>query len=596
MVFVNADNNIEPDLVASVKAMETVGSTPNVSILVEMQTMTIPFGTPSDTQAKRLLITKDPNPNAVTSPALELLGDVDSTSPTTISDFVAWAKANFPAQHYALILNDHGGAWTGFGEDDVNHTSMSATKLTQLVAQSGQALGQRFDIFGFDTCLNAAIEVQMLLPPVAQIGIGSEESVPASWDYSQFLADLIAQPTMNGPTLAQSIITRTAAFVKGVDPNEDTEAGNVCFELTAIDLDKLPAVVSAFAQFTSQHLNGITSLMPQLGVARARSLSFWKTNAGANGGEMVDLGDLMTKLSAQGIQDPALAATKAAISAAVLYQTSAALEKNATGISLFWPTADQQGTLNWGSAGDYSTIPFAQQTSWDQYLQAYFNMTTALTQMQNPPVLTSQSSSAASSNAPVQLTFTVDTTNTAVLGQNLSFTTDNTTWSSAGTLDLAPSTTTATWDGTTIALTDGQQTSLLDWSVVQPGSSLYCANAQLSGANVQTNTAVVLLRIDPTGKIASLLGVYYVWPDKVAGTNSFEQAPAGDLAGATLTPMLGAYDANGNSTGQTAATALSATNLSATRATVPAGTYSVALLAMDWATNWGSALANVTAP
>ena len=37
--------------------------------------------------------------------------------PTTLSTFITYGITNFPAEHYALIVSDHGAAWPGVGPD-----------------------------------------------------------------------------------------------------------------------------------------------------------------------------------------------------------------------------------------------------------------------------------------------------------------------------------------------------------------------------------------------------------------------------------------------------------------------------------------------
>jgi hypothetical protein len=596
MVFSNSDNNIEADQVAAVNAMETVGSTAAVSVVVQIQTKTIPFGAPLDTQAKRLFIQKDGDPTRIGSPTIEALGDVDGTSPAAIAQFVGWARQNYPAQHYALILSDHGGAWTGFGQDDVNNTTGSVTKLAQLVTQSGQALGQRFDIFGFDTCLNAAIEVQSLLAPVAAIGIGCEESVPASWNYSQFLADLAANPEMDARTLAKAIVTRTGSFTHSVNADESTETGNVNFQMSALDLDKLPAVVTAFQDFTSRNRASLASLLPTLEIARARSLSFWKPDQHNDVGYMVDLGDFASQLSLAH-QDPALPAIRAAIADAVILEVAGRLEQRATGISIFWPAAAINGSLDWGSYGNYSTTAFAQATGWDQYLNAFWTTTSALTQNPSPPIVAPpQPATGASPAAPLELAFTVDTKDTAALGAALLCSAGSSAQAFIGTFDLAPGATSATWDGTALVLTAGSQTSFLDWQSIIPGAGLYTADVQLSGSqNLATSQATVAVSIDSTGT-PTLMGIYYVWPDKVAQTNSFEAAPASDLVGATLTPVIRTLDASGNFAAPILGDSIPVAGMALAKTAVPSGSYTIAIQAIDYASNLGVGFASVTIP
>ncbi|HZU99239.1 MAG TPA: clostripain-related cysteine peptidase [Planctomycetota bacterium] len=585
MAFVNATNNLEPDLVASVKAMETVGSTPNVSIVVEMQTLTLPFSVPRDTQAKRMLMVKNSDPSRITSPALQVLGDVDGTSPTEIASFVSWAKSHFPARHYALILSDHGGGWSGFGRDDANHTTATAAKLAQLATDAGAALGQRFDIFGFDACLNAAIEVQTLLAPVARIGIGHEESVPASWNYSQFLADLVAQPAMDPTTLARAIVSRTAGFVKGVDGDEATEAGNVSFQMSAIDLDQLPAVVSAFGRFTSKNAGNLASLVPALAVARARALSFEKSDPGTNSGMFVDLGDVIAHLAAA-VPDPDLTATSAAIAKAVIVQSRAALEQNATGLSIYWPTPDTGYTLNLGPQGNYSSTAFAQATGWDKYLGAYLLATAMLPPGAAPTLTATQAASG------TQLSLGIDHANTAAVALDLSYG-----GTSLGTIDIDPKATSVSFDPSVFVLSDGQSVIAPDWTVIVPGSGIYGAKLAIVGPNVQGSWAVALCQRDPSGSSATLIGLAYVALAN-DGSQSYVSVPAADLDGAVVMPYVSALDTSGNVTGVFEEKApVSVSGLSLEKLPLQSGAYTVTLTAYDWAGNASApATTTVTVP
>jgi hypothetical protein len=571
MVFVNATNNLEPGLLASVKAMETVGSSANVNVVVEMQTKTMPFGAPFDCQAKRMLMKKDADPARISSPGLALLGDVDTTSPDEIASFVTWTKTRFPARHYAIILNDHGGGWMGFGQDEVNHRRGSYAKLEAIASKSGAALGQRFDIFGFDACLNAAIEVQSLLAPVARIGLAHEESVPASWNYRAFLADLIQQPTMDGPALARTIVARTQSFVTGVDADEATEDGNINFQMSAIDLDKLPAVVSAFARYTNKNSANIAALLPALAVARARSLTFERV-APPNGGLMVDLGDLAAHLGAK-TPDADLDATRSAIASAIIAQATSALNKNASGISIYFPTPDTGYTLNAASAGDYSETAFAKATGWDAYLAAYVTATATRSPSGAATTLTAGNGG---------LTFTVDATNTAQLSLNVA----NANGLSFGALDIDPTATTIPSAAVTnsVALSDGQTGVFAEWRVMIPGSGIYAARVQLVGPHTPGYSSVdVLCQRDPAGTSATLIGIAYRFPQD-DGSTSYELVPARDLVGAVASPVHG---------DRSLGSPVGAEKLSVAVAPLPSGSYTLTLQPIDWATN-GGAVAQMT--
>lgn len=39
--------------------------------------------------------------------------EVNMADPHTLSDFIHWASSNYPAEHYALMVADHGYGWRG---------------------------------------------------------------------------------------------------------------------------------------------------------------------------------------------------------------------------------------------------------------------------------------------------------------------------------------------------------------------------------------------------------------------------------------------------------------------------------------------------
>lgn len=599
LVYVNANNNLEAPLLAGINALETVGSTERVTVLVEVETATIPFGTPSDHLAKRFKIEKDSDPTMVSSPTLAYLGDVDGTAPDEIARFVSWGRQRFPSQRYALVLADHGGSWTGYGEDDSHGTVGDYRKLADLVAGAGRALGQRFDLFGFETCLGAGIEVQMLLANVARVGVACEESVPSGWNWSQGLAALVQQPTMEAADLGKTLVqdTSTSRFTTGVSPDQPTEQGNDSFQMSAIDLGKVPAVVDAVGRFVRGHRGDLATLAPTIGAARLRSLSFWKQDDRANDGFLVDLADLAAHL-APAIPDPALADIQSSVAAAVLGQTKALLRDRATGISVWFPTL---GALPQGpgttpddpgfGAGLYQDTAFAKETGWDQVPMAVFQAASAASRAASQPTSSASpppavgvgagtlSSPTVSAGSPVTLSFAVQGPPLGSLVWTIYQAVDANNGRSIGTFELDPAATSTSWDGTALWLSDGTTTTLLDAHPVLPGGTLLSADVRLTIQGTLVN-GCVLVQLDSQGQPV-LRGVHSLGTDPRDGASSLFQLGPSDLAGATLETLETLVDGAGAQLGQFAGDTLRASSLEVSRAPVPAGAYQLAVTGMD---------------
>ncbi|MCK5358160.1 MAG: hypothetical protein KAJ48_07170, partial [Elusimicrobiales bacterium] len=112
MIYVNAKNDLEKFGLNDINEMEIIGSSDKVNIVVELGRMN-GFDSSDDnwTGTRRYLIKKDNNNKAITSPVIAELGKVDMGDWKHLVDFGAWAKTNYPAKKYMLIVWNHGTGW-----------------------------------------------------------------------------------------------------------------------------------------------------------------------------------------------------------------------------------------------------------------------------------------------------------------------------------------------------------------------------------------------------------------------------------------------------------------------------------------------------
>ena len=76
--------------------------------------------------------------------------------------------------------------------------------LAEIRAQTGL---DQFELIGMDACLMGHVEVFCALAPHARYAMASQETEPAlGWAYTQFLAELTADPDMSGAELSRSIV------------------------------------------------------------------------------------------------------------------------------------------------------------------------------------------------------------------------------------------------------------------------------------------------------------------------------------------------------------------------------------------------------
>jgi hypothetical protein len=110
---------------------------------------------------------------------------------STLTSFINFGLKNYPADHTALILWDHGGGSIKGVCLDENYGGDTLTLPELSTAIKGANLSQKFDFVGFDACLMATYETASVLAPYAKNLVASEEKEPSGgWNYAEFLSCL----------------------------------------------------------------------------------------------------------------------------------------------------------------------------------------------------------------------------------------------------------------------------------------------------------------------------------------------------------------------------------------------------------------------
>src|SRR4051812_32324835 len=189
LVFLNADNSLDPESLDDFREMAKVGSSDRVNVVLQWDRLG--EADPKWEKTKRLKVTKN---LAVPSNESGNIGEINMGSPDELRKFIVWGKASFPANHYALVIWDHGqgfrAATRGMTTAHVNHaTSAPAVRgagfrsISSDDTNGGDKLynkevhdavaGQGIDIIGFDACLMSMVETAYVLRDDAKVMVGS---------------------------------------------------------------------------------------------------------------------------------------------------------------------------------------------------------------------------------------------------------------------------------------------------------------------------------------------------------------------------------------------------------------------------------------
>jgi len=254
-----------------------------------------------------------------------------------LSDYIVWAKRNYPAQNYGLILWNHGGGPVGgFGLDenfggDILHIEELENALATAKANSNI----HFEFIGFDACLMANLEIAKTLEPFANYLLASEEIEPSSgWDYTSIISTLSKTPTMNGNAIGQLVADSYLA-------QASKEQMNHGITFSVIKLSEISEITKNLELLLSEVVPTfeVTNNFYNFAKAAGKSRSFGGNSESQGYTDLIDLGDFIGHLS-EGHSERTTALLSA-IDNAVVYKIDDASSKKTSGLSIYFPLRDK---------------------------------------------------------------------------------------------------------------------------------------------------------------------------------------------------------------------------------------------------------------
>ena len=284
-----SDTDLEPFMMVDVNEMGEVGSNENLNI-VAMIDRSPDYGEEPVLDIGDWVGAKLVHVQPGHAEVLADLGPTDMGDPATLAWFIAEGIAAFPAEHYVVIISDHGAAWRGVGPDDSAESLLEPVEIQSALATGLADAGvERLDLLGFDACLMAAYEVASALAPYADRLVASSELEPGSgWDYRslQLLADYPAA------TVDQFGAAIVDSFIAGNAP--DTT-------LALLDLTQMPLLDEAMAAFTSVLIERSATVAPDVGRTLAVNPGYGKSPDPTQDSHMTDLGALTATIGIEAL-------------------------------------------------------------------------------------------------------------------------------------------------------------------------------------------------------------------------------------------------------------------------------------------------------
>lgn len=356
--------NIELDLLVDVEKLAEVGSTEDVNVI------TLIDRSPDQVDAPLLNV-----PNWETAKMfrveqgelveLQDIGEVDMGDGNTLAWFLSTGMQQFPAERYAVFIDDHGGGVTGAGWDMSTEiatgepSNLKLDEITEAVGAGLDAAGEdKVDLFGYLACLMATYDAAAQLAPYVDYLVASEElTYGPQADMSGMLATLTADP--EGTTaleLGSELVELTENLGDVLDFPERTQS--------VIDLGQMGLVTQALDAFATAVEAELPDMAPELGRALSAAPRFGAVG-GAEPFPLYDLGALLVGLENVS-PEVSIAADSLynAMEGSIADVFNGELAQQATGMSIYFPpTADLY-------AERYPEV--AGSAAWADMLQAYY--------------------------------------------------------------------------------------------------------------------------------------------------------------------------------------------------------------------------------
>lgn len=356
LLFLNGNNNLNIFGRLNLLDMEKVGSTDQINIVTQWADIQY-------RKTQRLYVTKSSDPTRITSPVIEDLGpNVDMGDWRTLSEFIKWGVANYPAKRFFIVVWDHGTGWHGLEQkqvtdisyDEISGHSISTPELGFAMEEAQRAIGHKVDLYGSDACQMGMIEVATEMADSVDLYLGSEQNIPADgWPYSRFLEKWVLAPFISPRELAGLVHSEYLGFYRQFNSRRK----HATFSL--FDLNATGPMLQAI-KFFGQELSKVSGA----NLALAREASIQAMAITIDYSDLLDFADHLKAAKLKGFNLEVISNLQRMASSYVLLNGATSLwEKKAKGISIWLPSAFREYNLH---LEKYKGLKFSPHTNWGE--------------------------------------------------------------------------------------------------------------------------------------------------------------------------------------------------------------------------------------
>lgn len=252
LVYMAADNNLEYAGLDDVDEMEAVGSTDDVNIVVQFDRSGQYDSRLDWSGCRRYYITKNDESGVIGSTLIQDMGNVDTGDYNQFVSFVEWGITNYPADNYAVVMWNHGSGWKMKNkasrvicQDETSGDEITENQIRTALGDINTFYGQKLELVAMDACLMGGIETAYDVKDYANYLAFSQTVVPGDgYPYTTILGDLTGNPSMDGSSLANSMVVRYGEYYSNM--SSETE-----WTESAFNMSKMDTLITAVNNFST---------------------------------------------------------------------------------------------------------------------------------------------------------------------------------------------------------------------------------------------------------------------------------------------------------------------------------------------------------
>ena len=374
LAYLGADNNLESGLMYDLDEMERAGGSDETVRVIALVDRADGYdesnGDWTDTRVYEVNPDKSADaatryPPTIDSRVITNLGETDTSDAMTLLNFLVWGMTTYPAEHYALVLNNHGGAWAGTVTDDATGPGAILT-LPELQSAFQRALEltgvDQLDLLVNDACLMSSLEYFATIQPYADFVYSSPEIMNnPGFDMTLLINSLRADPAINLVDLGQDMAEKYMQDMRLGFPGIEPYMG-----VAVTDLHQFGKLVNALNEFSALVNRKPQAYASFLGRVRSNAYTY---STWAQSYDQIDLGNFMRRVASGSDDDLMQTAARNVLNAlddAIVYSTAGeTLGPETSFYNIFFP----QSTSGFSPRYRQQT-PL---TGWSDMLRVYFS-------------------------------------------------------------------------------------------------------------------------------------------------------------------------------------------------------------------------------